>query len=161
MIVVFDGNNRNGRICRIWGFGRKSTGGTTLKKTWALKKTCAEEGIWEEKGRRVSDRWIPSKFLERTRTIRSVEAAREINSSENRGSWFQSAKNTWQWKPRNRDMRFRDLIATVNQAGIWTVHLYGHVAARRAHRQFGVWDFEMSKSLINENPEIARREIAI
>jgi hypothetical protein len=23
MIVVFDGNNRNGRICRIWGFGRK------------------------------------------------------------------------------------------------------------------------------------------
>jgi hypothetical protein len=32
-------------------------------------------------------------------------------------------------------MRFRDLIATVNQAGIWTVHLYGHVAAIGRHRE--------------------------
>ena len=70
MMVFFDGNNRNGRICRILGFGRKSTGGTTLKKTCALKKTRAVE-VYREKGRRVSDRWIPSKFPERTRTIRS------------------------------------------------------------------------------------------
>jgi hypothetical protein len=34
--------------------------------------------------RRDSDRWIPSKFPERTRAVRSVEAAREINSLENR-----------------------------------------------------------------------------
>jgi hypothetical protein len=45
MIVVFDGNNRNGRICRIWGFGRKSTGGTTLKKTRAVE-VYREEGRW-------------------------------------------------------------------------------------------------------------------
>jgi hypothetical protein len=50
MMVVFDGNNRNGRICRIWGFGRKSTGGTTLKKTCALKKTRAVE-VYREEGR--------------------------------------------------------------------------------------------------------------
>jgi hypothetical protein len=50
MIVVFDGNNRNGRICRIWGLGRKITGGTTLKKTCALKKTRAVE-VYREEGR--------------------------------------------------------------------------------------------------------------
>ena len=48
-----------------------------------------------------------------------------------------------------------------NPDWIWTVYLYGHVAARRAHRQFGVRDFEMSKSLVNENPEIAKRDITI
>jgi hypothetical protein len=56
-------------------------------------------------------------------------------------------------------MRFRDLIATVNQAGIWTVHLYGHVAARRPHRQFGDRDFIMQSSLYNEIPDFAICEI--
>ena len=50
-------------------------------------------------------------------------------------------------------MRFRDLIATVNQAGIWTIYLYGHVAARRPHRQFGDRDFIMQSSLYNEIPD--------
>ena len=50
-------------------------------------------------------------------------------------------------------MRFRDLIATVNQAGIWTIYLYGHVAARRPHRQFGDRDFIMQISLYNEIPD--------
>jgi hypothetical protein len=45
-------------------------------------------------------------------------------------------------------MRFRDLITTVNQAGIWTVHLYGHVAARRPHRQFG--DRDSQRHVYNE-----------
>jgi hypothetical protein len=56
-------------------------------------------------------------------------------------------------------MRFRDLIATVNQAGIWTVHLYGHVAARRPYRQFGDRDFIMQSSLYNEIPDFAICEI--
>jgi hypothetical protein len=50
MMVVFDGNNKNGRICRIWGFGHKITRGTTLKKTCAFKKTCAVE-VYREEGR--------------------------------------------------------------------------------------------------------------
>jgi hypothetical protein len=49
-------------------------------------------------------------------------------------------------------MRFRDLIAAVNQAGIWTVHLYGHVAARRPHRQFGDRDFIMQVHSTTKSP---------
>jgi hypothetical protein len=45
-------------------------------------------------------------------------------------------------------MRFRDLIATINQAGIWTVYSYGHVAARRLHRSFGDQDFIRQSSLM-------------
>ena len=56
-----------------WGFGRKSSGGTTLKKTHAARD-------YREEGRqRSSDRWIPSKFPERPTTVRSAEVVREIS----------------------------------------------------------------------------------
>jgi hypothetical protein len=56
-----------------WGFERKSSGGTTLKKTRAAR-------VYREEGRqRSSDRWIPSKFPERPTTVRSAEDAREIS----------------------------------------------------------------------------------
>ena len=61
MIVVINGNSGDGGIRRI-----KATRGTTLKKT-------------REGRQRSSDRWIPSKFPERTTTVRSVEVAREIS----------------------------------------------------------------------------------
>jgi hypothetical protein len=56
-----------------WGFGRKSSGGTTLKKTRAAR-VCREEGR-----QRSSDRWIPFKFPERPTTVRFAEVAREIS----------------------------------------------------------------------------------
>jgi hypothetical protein len=93
--------------------------------------------------RRDSDRWIPSKFPERTRTVRSVEAAREIKSSENRGSRFQYAKFTRQRKPRNRDTRFRDLIAAVkssrdlDRSFVWT---RGSQEASSAISRIGIYD---------------------
>jgi hypothetical protein len=56
-----------------WGFGRKISGGTALKKTRAAR-------VYREEGRqRSSDRWIPSKFPERPTTVRSAEVAREIS----------------------------------------------------------------------------------
>jgi hypothetical protein len=56
-----------------WGFGRKSSGGTTLKKTRAAR-------VYREEGRqRSSDRWIPFKFPERPTTVRFAEVAREIS----------------------------------------------------------------------------------
>jgi hypothetical protein len=68
MIVVINGNSGDGGIRRI-----KATGGTTLKKTRAAR-------VYREEGRqRSSDRWIPSKFPERTTTVRSAEVAREIS----------------------------------------------------------------------------------
>jgi hypothetical protein len=68
MIVVINGNSGDGMIRRI-----KATGGTTLKKTRATR-------VYREEGRqRSSDRWIPSKFSERTTTVRSAEVAREIS----------------------------------------------------------------------------------
>jgi hypothetical protein len=55
------------------GFGHKISRGTTLKKMRAAR-------VYREEGRqRSSDRWIPSKFLERPTTIRSAEVAREIS----------------------------------------------------------------------------------
>ena len=93
--------------------------------------------------RRDSDRWIPSKFPERTRTVRSVEAAREIKSSENRGSRFQYAKFTRQRKPRNRDTRFRDLIAAVkssrdlDRSFVWT---RGSQEASSSISRIGIYD---------------------
>jgi hypothetical protein len=55
-----------------WGFGRKCSGGTALKKTRAAR-------AYREEGRqRSSDRWIPFKFPERPTTVRSTEVAREI-----------------------------------------------------------------------------------
>jgi hypothetical protein len=63
-----------------WGFGRKISGGTTLKKTRAAR-------VYREEGRqRSSDRWIPSKFPERPTTVRSAEVAREI-SHRRFGDW--------------------------------------------------------------------------
>jgi hypothetical protein len=56
-----------------WGFGRKSSGGTTLKKTRATR-VCREEGR-----QRSSDCWIPFKFLERLTTVRFAEVVREIS----------------------------------------------------------------------------------
>jgi hypothetical protein len=58
-------------------------------------------------------------------------------------------------------MRFRDLIKPLNQAGIWTVYSCGHVAAWRLHRRIGDREFEISKSLNIENPEIAICDFAI
>jgi hypothetical protein len=56
-----------------WGFGCKSSEGTTLKKTRATR-------VYREEGRqRSSDRWIPSKFPKRLTTVRSTEVAREIS----------------------------------------------------------------------------------
>jgi hypothetical protein len=56
-----------------WGFGRKISGGTTLKKMRAAR-------VYREEGRQRSiDRWIPSKFPERPTTVRSAEVAREIS----------------------------------------------------------------------------------
>jgi hypothetical protein len=75
MIVVINGNSGDGGIRRI-----KATGGTTLKKTHAAR-------VFREEGRqRSSDRWIPSKFPERTTTVRSAEVAREI-SHRRFGDW--------------------------------------------------------------------------
>ena len=55
-----------------WGFGCKSSGGTTLKKTHAAR-------AYREEGRkRSSDHWIPFKFPERPTTVRSTEVAKEI-----------------------------------------------------------------------------------
>jgi hypothetical protein len=56
-----------------WGFGRKSSGGTTLKKM------CAARDYIEEGRQRSSDRWIPFKFPERPTTVRSAEVAKEIS----------------------------------------------------------------------------------
>jgi hypothetical protein len=56
-----------------WGFERKSSGGTALKKMHAAR-------VYREEGRQISsDRWIPSKFPERSTTVRSAEVAREIS----------------------------------------------------------------------------------
>jgi hypothetical protein len=67
MIVVINGNSGDGGIRRI-----KATGEIALKKTRAAR-------VYREEGRlRSSDRWIPSKFPERTTTVRSVEVVREI-----------------------------------------------------------------------------------
>ena len=56
-----------------WGFRRKSSGGTALKKTHVTR-------AYKEEGRhRSSDRWISFKFSERPTTIRSAEVAREIS----------------------------------------------------------------------------------
>ena len=85
-----------------WGFRRKISGGTTLKKT-RTTRVCREEGR-----QRSSDRWIPFKFPERPTIVRFVEIMREIS-----------------------------------------------------HRRFSDWDFEMSSSLDNENPEIAICNFAI
>jgi hypothetical protein len=61
MIVVINGNSGDGGIRRI-----KATGGTTMKKMRAAR-------VYREEGRqRSSDRWIPSKFPERTTTVRSA-----------------------------------------------------------------------------------------
>jgi hypothetical protein len=45
----------------------------------ALKKMRAARVYREEGRQRSSDRWIPSKFLERPTTVRSAEVAREIS----------------------------------------------------------------------------------
>ena len=56
-----------------WGFRRKSSGGTTLKKMRAAR-------AYREEGRqRSSDRWIPFKFPETPTTVRSAEVAWEIS----------------------------------------------------------------------------------
>jgi hypothetical protein len=72
-----------------------------------------------------------------------------------------SAKTMSMKTPKSRDAKSRYNRDRQIKDEIWTVYLYGHVAARRPHRQFGVRDFEMSKSLVNENPEIAKRDIMI
>ena len=70
-----------------WGFGRKSSGGTTLKKMHTAR-------VYKEEGRqRSSDRWIPSKFPERPTTVRSVEVAREI-SHQRFGDWDLEMSNS-------------------------------------------------------------------
>jgi hypothetical protein len=64
-------------------------------------------------GRRIfSDHWIPFKFFERPTTVRSVEAAREISHWRIGDRDFEMS-NTRQRKPRNRDMRFRNVITAV------------------------------------------------
>jgi uncharacterized protein with FMN-binding domain len=45
----------------------------------------------------------------------------------------------------NRDRQIKD--------GIWTVHLDGHVAARRPHRQFGDREFICQSSLTSKTPK--------
>ena len=84
MIVVFDGNNINGGICRIWGFGRKSTGGTTLKKTRATE-VYREEGRW----------WLsdPIQISRKTNSRQICRSCKGDKPSENRGSGFHNAKN--------------------------------------------------------------------
>jgi hypothetical protein len=70
-----------------WGFGRKSSGGTSLKKTRATRdyreegrqKTRTARDYREEGRQRSSDRWIPFKFPERPTTVRSAEVAKEIS----------------------------------------------------------------------------------
>ena len=46
------------------------------------------------------------------------------------------------------------------QARIWTVHLYGHVAARRPHRQFGDREFIIQRTQCIKNSEIAKCDFA-
>jgi hypothetical protein len=62
--------------------------------------------------RRFSDRWIPFKFFERLTAVISVEAAREISHRRIGDQDFEMS-NTRQRKPRNRDMRFRNVITAV------------------------------------------------
>jgi hypothetical protein len=46
---------------------------------------CAQQEPKEEKGRRVSDRWIPSKFPERTRTVRSDRSCARLTIGKSQG----------------------------------------------------------------------------
>jgi hypothetical protein len=74
MVVVINGNSGDDKKDKTpWGFGRKISGGTTLKKTHATR------AYREEERHRSSNRWIPFKFPERSTTVISVEVAREIN----------------------------------------------------------------------------------
>jgi hypothetical protein len=70
-----------------WGFRRKISGGTTLKKTRAAR-------VSREEGRqRSNDRWIPFKFLERPTTVRFAEVSREISHRRFRDRDFEMSSS--------------------------------------------------------------------
>ena len=61
--------------------------------------------------------------------------------------------------PKSRDVKSRYNRDRQIKDEIWIVYLYGHMAARRPHRQFGVRDFIRQRSLHNEIPDFAICEI--
>jgi hypothetical protein len=55
--------------------------------------------------------------------------------------------------PKSRDAKSRYNRDRQIKDEIWTVHLYGHVAARRPYRQFGVRDFIMQRTMSMKTPK--------
>jgi cell fate (sporulation/competence/biofilm development) regulator YlbF (YheA/YmcA/DUF963 family) len=49
--------------------------------------------------------------------------------------------------PKSRDAKSRYNQDRQIKDEIWTVHLYGHMAARKPYRQFGVRDFRMQRTM--------------
>jgi hypothetical protein len=54
--------------------------------------------------------------------------------------------------PKSRDAKSRYNHDRQFKDEIWNVHLYGHVAARRPHRQFGVRDFITQRTMKSKIP---------
>jgi hypothetical protein len=96
MVVVIDGNSGDDRIRRTKTLGdsrRKSSGGTTLKKT------CTVRAYREEGRQRSSDRWIPFKFPKRPIAVRSAESAQRLSTG---AKSYCAEEKSW----RNRDRPF-------------------------------------------------------
>jgi hypothetical protein len=55
--------------------------------------------------------------------------------------------------PKSRDAKSRYNQDRQIKDEIWTVHLYGHVAARKPYRQFGVRDFRMQRTMTTKTPK--------
>ena len=74
--------------------------------------------------------------------------------TEFRESGFWSDKNIWQQEPRNRDMRFRDLIAAVKSS----LDLDRRCDLSRSFRDR---EFKRERTQCNKNPDFAICEIVI
>ena len=96
---------------------------------------------------------IPSKFPERPIAVRSAEVAREISHRSFGDREFIVQRTMSMKTPKSRDAKSRYNQDRQIKDEIWTVHLYGHVAARKPYRKFRVRDFIMQRTMTKKTPK--------
>jgi uncharacterized protein with FMN-binding domain len=85
--------------------------------------------------------------------VRSAKEARTISHRSFGVREFIEQRTMTTKTPKSRDAKSRNNQDRQIKDGIWTVHLDGHVAARRSHRHFGVREFIEQRTMTTKTPK--------
>jgi hypothetical protein len=85
--------------------------------------------------------------------VRSAKEARTISHRSFGVRDFTMQRTMSMKTPKSRNAKSRYNRDRQIKDEIWTVYLYGHVAARRPYRQFGVRDFTMQRTMSMKTPK--------